>query len=83
MTENSACCTTVWERDPGSGGSAGALLPVVEARLRDVPELGYRVSDAPFPRGELLMRGASRFVGYFKGASFPFRSFISSHPGQR
>ena len=71
MTENAACCATVWERDPGAGGSAGMLLPVVEMKLVDVPELGYHASDKPFPRGELLMRGASRFVGYYKGAHSP------------
>ena len=71
MTENAACCTAAWETDPGSGGSAGMLLPVVEMKLVDVPELGYHASDKPFPRGELLMRGASRFVGYYKGAHSP------------
>ena len=71
MTENAACCTAAWETDPGSGGSAGMLLPVVEMKLVDLPELGYHASDKPFPRGELLMRGASRFVGYYKGARSP------------
>lgn len=37
-------------------------------RLVDVPELGYRTTDAPFPRGELHLK--SRFVvpGYYKNA---------------
>ena len=71
MTENASGCASAWEHDPGSGGTVGILLPVVEAKLVDVPELGYRVTDQPFPRGEFLMRGETRFVGYYKGTLFP------------
>ena len=67
MTENGGCCTTCWPNDPSSGGTVGGPLPSAEIKLVDVPELGYRVTDRPFPRGELLMRGGQRFVGYYKG----------------
>ena len=66
MTENGGCCTTCWPNDPSSGGTVGGPLPSAEITLVDVPELGYRVTDQPFPRGELLMRGGQRFVGYYK-----------------
>ncbi|KAI0712575.1 acetyl-CoA synthetase-like protein [Earliella scabrosa] len=66
MTENSGCCTTVWPSDPSSGGTVGAPTSITEIKLVDVPELGYRSTDKPFPRGELCMRGAQRFIGYYK-----------------
>ncbi|OMH79216.1 Long chain acyl-CoA synthetase 7, peroxisomal [Zancudomyces culisetae] len=44
----------------------GAPKPGCEARLRDVPEMEYFVTDKPCPRGELLIRGKNVFVGYFK-----------------
>ncbi len=31
-----------------------------------VPELGYRVTDKPYPRGEVLLRGPGIFKGYFR-----------------
>ena len=67
MTENGGCCVTVWENDPSSGGTVGSVVPIAEVKLIDVPELGYRVTDKPFPRGEFIMRGDTRFVGYYKG----------------
>ncbi|OSD07565.1 acetyl-CoA synthetase-like protein [Trametes coccinea BRFM310] len=66
MTENAGICTICWVYDPSSAGTVGGLMPAAEVKLVDVPELGYRATDKPFPRGEVLMRGASRFVGYYK-----------------
>ncbi|KAH9890055.1 acetyl-CoA synthetase-like protein [Cubamyces lactineus] len=66
MTENSGCCTTGWPHDPTSGGAVGSPVATAEIKLVDVPELGYRATDQPFPRGELCMRGAQRFHGYYK-----------------
>lgn len=39
---------------------------VLELKLRDVPELGYLVTDEPHPRGELLVRTARGISSYFK-----------------
>jgi fatty acid CoA ligase FadD9 len=39
---------------------------VLDYKLIDVPELGYRVSDKPHPRGELVVRSANEFMGYYQ-----------------
>lgn len=40
--------------------------PVTEHKLVDVPELGYRVTDRPYPRGELLVKSTAVIPGYFR-----------------
>ena len=53
---------------------AGAVLvdghlrrpPVTDYKLVDVPDLGYFHTDRPHPRGELLLKSAMLFPGYYK-----------------
>ncbi len=40
--------------------------PVTEHKLVDVPELGYRTTDRPHPRGELLVKSTAVIPGYFR-----------------
>ncbi|MEI7548780.1 MAG: AMP-binding protein, partial [Actinomycetota bacterium] len=40
--------------------------PVIDYRLRDVPELGYYVTDKPYPRGELCVKTTTGTPGYVK-----------------
>lgn len=40
--------------------------PVIDYKLRDVPELGYFSTDKPYPRGELLVKTERFMVGYYK-----------------
>ena len=40
--------------------------PVIDYKLRDVPELGYLRSDKPFPRGEFCVKTMRSTPGYFK-----------------
>lgn len=40
--------------------------PVIDYKLRDVPELGYYTTDKPYPRGELCFRSATSVSGYYK-----------------
>jgi long-subunit acyl-CoA synthetase (AMP-forming) len=43
----------------------GKLLPGVEIKLKDVPEMGYFSTD-PIPRGELLVKTTTMFDGYYE-----------------
>ena len=45
--------------------TVGCPLPLLEARLESVPEMGYDALAAP-PRGELLIRGPVVFQGYYR-----------------
>lgn len=49
-----------------STGNCGAVAPVLEVRLKDVPDMEYFASDKPQPRGELLIRGSTLFAGYYR-----------------
>lgn len=40
--------------------------PVIDWKLVDVPELGYFLTDHPYPRGELLVKTRTVMKGYFK-----------------
>ena len=40
--------------------------PVLEYKLRDVPELGYYLTDKPYPRGELCVKTVNMISGYYK-----------------
>ncbi|HWY01640.1 MAG TPA: AMP-binding protein, partial [Mycobacterium sp.] len=40
--------------------------PVIDYKLVDVPDLGYFLTDRPYPRGELLLKTDAMFPGYYK-----------------
>ena len=40
--------------------------PVIDYKLIDVPELGYFLTDKPYPRGELLVKTSTMMPGYYK-----------------
>eukprot|EP00179_Madagascaria_erythrocladioides_P022260 CAMPEP_0198336050 /NCGR_PEP_ID=MMETSP1450-20131203/20728_1 /TAXON_ID=753684 ORGANISM="Madagascaria erythrocladiodes, Strain CCMP3234" /NCGR_SAMPLE_ID=MMETSP1450 /ASSEMBLY_ACC=CAM_ASM_001115 /LENGTH=669 /DNA_ID=CAMNT_0044040755 /DNA_START=77 /DNA_END=2086 /DNA_ORIENTATION=- len=47
-------------------GHCGGPLPGCFVKLRDVPDMNYKSSDKPFPRGEILLKGDLVTVGYHK-----------------
>jgi len=47
-------------------GSVGPPNVMIEQKLVSVPDLGYFVTDKPYPRGELLLRGSPVTLGYYK-----------------
>ncbi|KAG5418037.1 hypothetical protein I9W82_004366 [Candida metapsilosis] len=49
-----------------SVGTCGPLSPTVEARLRELPEMGYHLNDQGGARGELQLRGPQVFTQYYK-----------------
>ncbi len=65
MTETYATVTAQISGD-FTAGNVGPPSVGIECVLRDVPDMGYRTTDKPYPRGELLVRGPLVFKGYFK-----------------
>jgi len=65
LTETSAA-TAVVNLNDRNVGHIGPPLTNNECKLVDVAEMGYLTTDKPHPRGELCVRGANVFIGYFK-----------------
>jgi fatty acid CoA ligase FadD9 len=49
--------------------------PVIDYKLVDVPELGYFLTDKPYPRGELLVKSETAFPGYFHRPDVTAKAF--------
>lgn len=49
--------------------------PVQDYKLIDVPELGYFLTDKPYPRGELLVKSLTATPGYFKRPDVTAKAF--------
>lgn len=57
------CFTLPFELNPGSCGAPGISCDI---RVRELPELGYKINDPNGPSGELLIRGPQVFTAYYK-----------------
>ena len=65
LTETAAhgCRTDLKETILGHVGGPGEMIKM---RLKDLPEMDYRSSDKPYPRGEICFQGPGIFKGYYK-----------------
>ncbi|KAJ2656627.1 medium-chain fatty acid-CoA ligase faa2 [Coemansia sp. RSA 1200] len=57
--------TTVTQMGDTESGNVGAPIPCAMMKLRSVPDLGYTVDDAPYPRGEILIKGGHVASEYY------------------
>ncbi|XP_078048511.1 acyl-CoA synthetase long-chain isoform X2 [Augochlora pura] len=65
LTETTSCATVMDAYDR-STGRVGAPTTVCDIRLENWEEAGYRVTDSPHPRGEILIGGKNVSAGYYK-----------------
>jgi long-chain acyl-CoA synthetase len=72
LTETSACATTQLPNQTDHE-TVGSVATCCEIRLLDWPEAGYRATDKPNPRGEILIGGDNVAIGYFNISSDDFR----------
>uniref|UniRef100_T1IN94 long-chain-fatty-acid--CoA ligase n=1 Tax=Strigamia maritima TaxID=126957 RepID=T1IN94_STRMM len=64
LTETTACAT-VMDLEDSSVGRVGPPMMCCDILLEDWVEGGYRVTDKPHPRGELLIGGENVTLGYY------------------
>ncbi|KAI6249170.1 Long chain acyl-CoA synthetase 7, peroxisomal [Erysiphe necator] len=57
-------------------GNCGMVAPSLEICLQSIPEMEYLVTDSPYPRGELLIRGHSVFREYHKDPAETQRALL-------
>ncbi|XP_069684265.1 fatty acid CoA ligase Acsl3-like isoform X1 [Periplaneta americana] len=65
LTETCSCATVMDSYDR-STGRVGAPTTVCDIKLVDWEEGNYRVTDKPFPRGEIIIGGDNISPGYYK-----------------
>ncbi|XP_051966236.1 fatty acid CoA ligase Acsl3-like [Xyrauchen texanus] len=66
-----------------STGRVGAPLVCCEIQLKDWIEGGYRSTDKPCPRGEILIGGSNVTMGYYKKKEKNCDDFFVDKKGQR
>lgn len=65
LSETTGCGTIASPYDR-EFGHVGGPNPSCEIKLVDVPEMGYKSTDLPYPRGEIAIRGPNITMGYFQ-----------------
>lgn len=64
LSETSGAVTVTKPEDPHSG-TVGGPIKHCAIRLKDLPDMDYRITDKPFPRGEICVRSPCITPGYF------------------
>lgn len=57
---------TIGHPDDIHPGTVGGPVPCCEMKVVDVPDMGYRATDQPLPRGEIYFRGNNIVKGYYQ-----------------
>ncbi|XP_061574754.1 long-chain-fatty-acid--CoA ligase 3a [Cololabis saira] len=70
----------VWDY---STGRVGGPLVCCEIKLKDWVEGGYRRTDKPHPRGEIVIGGPNVTMGYYKSEAKNQEDFFVDEKGQR
>mmetsp|Transcript_34378 Transcript_34378/g.24872 ORF Transcript_34378/g.24872 Transcript_34378/m.24872 type:complete len:137 (+) Transcript_34378:1218-1628(+) len=65
LTESGGGSTVTLAEDNVSG-HVGGPNKITKLRLRDVPDMNYFSTDKPYPRGEVCIKTAGIFKGYYK-----------------
>ena len=82
LTESTAGATLMEVTDH-SVGRVGSPLYGDYVKLIDWTEGNYSVRDKPFPRGELLLGGATVTKGYYKNDKLTMETFVKGEDGIR
>ena len=64
LSETSGAVTVTSVDDPISG-TVGGPIKHCAIRLKDLPDMDYRITDQPYPRGEICIRSPCITPGYF------------------
>ncbi|PNW73635.1 hypothetical protein CHLRE_13g566650v5 [Chlamydomonas reinhardtii] len=68
LTETSAASFIACADVMAQAATVGPPTPMTEFRLESVPDMNCDALDAKTPKGEVLIRGAANFTGYYKAA---------------
>jgi len=82
LTETSACATLM-QLTEYSSGRVGPPVQGINIRLENWEEGNYRVTDKPFPRGEILIGGNNITAGYFKMPEKTDEEYFNDKAGRR
>ena len=82
LTESCAC-GTIMDGDELTTGRGGPPLQGVEVKLINWEEGNYLVTDAPNPRGEIVVGGGNVASGYYKMPDKTKENFTTDETGRR
>ena len=77
LTETTSCAT-VMDRNDRTLGRAGPPATICDIKLVDWDEGKYRITDHPFPRGEIVIGGPNISPGYYKLPSKTSEEFFDA-----
>jgi len=82
LTETSACASLM-QLDELSTGRVGPPAPGINIRLENWDEGNYKVTDKPYPRGEVIIGGGNITAGYYKMPDKTAEDYFDDDAGMR